>query len=85
MILTTGNRSKYIFLMLYTLFIIVLIVHVSLDGFLKNRVFLCMLMPMMLTDFMLLPNTTGLKRKWGIGIAIAVMSADSAIPSHRLI
>ena len=74
MILTTGNRSKYIFLMLYTLFIIVLIVHVSLDGFLKNRVFLCMLMPMMLTDFMLLPNTTGLKRRWGIGIAIAVMS-----------
>ena len=57
-----------------TLFIIVLIVHVSLDGFLKNRVFLCMLMPMMATDFMLLPNTTGLKRKWGIGIAIAVMS-----------
>ena len=75
MILTTGNRSKYIFLILYTLFIIVLIVHVSLDGFLKNRVFICMLLPMLVTDFMLLPNTTGLKRRWGIGIAMTVLSA----------
>lgn len=75
MILTTGNRSKYIFLLLYTLFIIVLIVHVSLDGFLKNRVFLCIIMPMLFTDFMLLPKTTGLKRRWGIGIALAVLSA----------
>ena len=75
MILTTGNRSKYIFLILYTLFIMVLIVHVSLDGFLKNRVFLCILAPMIATDFMLLPNTTGLKRRWGIGIAITVLSA----------
>ncbi len=74
MMLTTGNRSKLIFLCLYTLFIMGLIVHVSLDGFLKNRVFLCMLMPMMVTDFMLLPNTTGLKRRWGIGIALAVLS-----------
>ena len=74
MILTTGNRAKYIFLILYTLFIIVLIIHVSLDGFLKNRVFLCMLLPMLVTDFMLLPNTTGLKRRWGIGVAIAVLS-----------
>lgn len=74
MILTTGNRSKYIFLILYTLFIVVLIVHVSLDGFLKNRVFLCILMPMLVTDYMLLPNTTGLKRRWGIGIALVTMS-----------
>ena len=74
MILTTGNKDKQIFLCLYTLFIIALIVHVSLDGFLKHRVFLCMLMPMMVTDFMLLPNTTGLKRRWGIGIALAVLS-----------
>lgn len=73
MILTTGNRSKYIFLILYTLFILVLVVHVSLDGFLKNRVFLCILLPMLLTDFMLLPDTTGLKRRWGIGVAIAVL------------
>lgn len=70
MILTTGNRSKYIFLILYSLFIIVLMIHVSLDGFLKNRVFLCMLLPMLMTDFMLLPNTTGLKRRWGIALAI---------------
>lgn len=75
MILTTGNRDKRIFLVLYTLFILILIVHVSLDGFLKNRVFLCMLAPMMATDFMLLPNTTGLKRRWGIGIAMVVLSA----------
>lgn len=74
MILTTGNRSKYIFLLLYTLFIIVLVVHVSLDGYLKNRVFICMLLPMLFTDFMLLPNTTGLKRRWGIGIAMVVLS-----------
>lgn len=75
MILTTGNRDKRIFLVLYTLFILVIIVHVSLDGFLKNRVFLCMLVPMLATDFMLLPNTTGLKRKWGIGIAMVALSA----------
>ena len=75
MILTTGNRTKYIFLILYSLFIIGLTIHVSMDGFLKNRVFLCMLMPMMVTDFMLLPKTTGLKRRWGIGIALTVMSA----------
>lgn len=75
MILTTGNRSKYLFLIIYTLFVLVLIVHVSLDGFLKNRVFLCILTPMLVTDFMLLPNTTGLKRRWEIGIAMVVLSA----------
>lgn len=75
MILTTGNRSKYIFLLIYTLFIIALIIDVSLDGFLKNRVFLCIIMPMLFTDFMLLPKTTGLKRRWGIGIALTVLSA----------
>lgn len=75
MLLTTGNRFKYIFLLLYTLFVAALIVHVSLDGFLKNRVFLCMLLPIVGTDFMLLPDTTGLKRRWGIGIAMTVLSA----------
>ena len=74
MIMTTGNRDKRIFLLLYTLFIVILIIHVSLDGFLKNRVFLCILAPMLVTDFMLLPNTTGLKRRWGIGVAMVVLS-----------
>jgi len=73
MILTTGNRSKYIFLILYSLFVIGLMIHVSLDGFLKNRVFLCMILPLLITDFMLLPNTTGLKRRWGIAIAIVTL------------
>ena len=54
MILTTGNRSKFIFLILYSLFVIALMIHVSLDGFLKNRVFLCMLLPLLMTDFMLI-------------------------------
>jgi len=74
MMLTTGNRPKFIFLILYSLFVSVLIIHVSLDGFLKNRVFLCMLLPLLMTDFELLPNTTGLKRRWGIGIALGVLS-----------
>ena len=74
MILTTGNRTKYIFLMAYTAFVAALVIHVSLDGFLKNRVFLCMLMPLLVTDFMLLPKTTGKKRRWGIGIAMTVLS-----------
>lgn len=75
MILTTGNRSKYIFLIGYSLFVITLIVYVSMDGFLKNRVFLCMLLPLLVTDFMLLPNTTGLKRRWGISIVMVALSA----------
>ena len=74
MILTTGNRSKYIFLILYSFFMAALMIHVSLDGFLKNRVFLCMLMPLLMTDFMLLPKTTGLKRRWGIVIALLCLS-----------
>ena len=74
MILTTGNRSKYIFLILYSFFMAALMIHVSLDGFLKNRVFLCMLMPLLITDFMLLPKTTGLKRRWGIVIALLCLS-----------
>ena len=74
MILTTGNRTKYIFLILYTLFVVALMIHVSLDGFLKNRVFLCMLMPTLMTDFMLLPKTTGLKRRWGIVVALLCLS-----------
>ena len=74
MIITTGNRNKYIFLILYSLFVAVLVVHVSLDGFLKNRVFLCMLLPLLVTEFMLLPDTTGLKRRWGIGIAMVVLA-----------
>ena len=73
MILTTGNRSKFIFLILYSVFVVALMIHVSLDGFLKNRVFLCMLLPMLMTDFMLLPKTTGLKRRWGIAIAIMAL------------
>lgn len=73
MILTTGNRRKYIFLILYMLFVAALIVHVSLDGFLKNRVFLCMLTPILVTYFALLPDTTGKKRRWGIGIAMTVL------------
>ena len=74
MILTTGNRTKWLFLILYTVFVVTLIIHLSLDGFLKNRVFLCMLLPILLTDFFLLPNTTGLKRRWGIGLAMVVLS-----------
>ena len=73
MTLTTQNRSKRYFLVLYTFFVVVLMLYVSLDGFLKNRVFLCMLMPLLMTDFMLLPNTIGLKRRWGIGLAIATL------------
>ena len=74
MILTTGNRTKFTFLILYTLFMAGLIMYVSLDGFLKNRVFICMLLPMLVTDFMLLPNTTGRKRRFGIGVAMAVLA-----------
>ena len=74
MILTTGNRSKYIFLILYSFFMAALMIHVSLDGFLKNRVFLCMLLPLLMTDFMLLPKTTGLKRRWGLVIALLCLS-----------
>ena len=69
-ILTTGNWSKYIFLILYTCFVIALMVYVSLDGFLKTRVFICMLMPILMTDFLLLPKTTGRKRRWGIVIVM---------------
>ena len=74
MLLTTGNKTKYVFLIGYSIFVAALIIHVSLDGFLKNRVFLCMLMPLLVTDFMLLPNTTGLKRRWGIGLAMVILS-----------
>jgi MFS family permease len=63
-----------VFLITYTLFVLALIIHVSLDGFLKNRVFICMLLPLLVTDFMLLPKTTGLKRQWGIGVAMVVLS-----------
>lgn len=73
MIMTTGNKRKYIFLILYTLFFVALIVHVSLDGFLKNRVFLCMLMPILVTDYMLLPNTTGKKRKYALCLAMFLL------------
>lgn len=73
MILTTGNRRKYIFLILYTLFFLALIIHVSLDGFLKNRVFLCMLLPLLVTDFVLLPDTTGKKRKYALCIAMMLL------------
>lgn len=83
MILTTGNRDKRIFLVLYSVFLMALVVHVSLDGFLKNRVFLCILAPMLMTDFMLLPNTTGLKRRWGIGIALIGLSAWYGYQSYE--
>lgn len=73
MILSTGNRSKYIFLILYTGFFLALMVYVSLDGFVKTHVFLCMLLPMLMTDFMLLPDTTGMKRKWGIVIVMLAL------------
>lgn len=74
MIMTTGNKRKYLFLLLYSLFVIILIVYVSLDGFLKNRVFLCMLLPILFTDFMLLPNTTGRKRKYALCTVMLLLS-----------
>ena len=74
MVLTTGNKTKYLFLIAYSLFVAALIVHVSMDGFLKYRVFICMLLPLLVTDFMLLPKTTGLKRRWGIGVVMVVLS-----------
>lgn len=83
MILTTGNKEKFFFLLIYAGFITLLIIHVSLDGFLKNRVFLCMLMPLLGTYFMLLPNTTGLKRRWGIGIAMMVLAGWYGYQVHN--
>ena len=74
MIMTTGNYKKYIFLILYSLFVIALIIHVSLDGFLKNRVFMCMLLPILMTDFMLLPNTIGKKRRYALCLAMLTLS-----------
>ena len=85
MILTTGNRRKYIFLIVYMLFVAVLIVHVSLDGFLKNRVFLCILMPILMTYFSMLPNTTGMKRRWGICIAMLVLSGWYVYQTHQTV
>lgn len=85
MILTTGNRRKYLFLIVYMLFVAVLIVHVSLDGFLKNRVFLCILMPILVTYFSLLPNTTGKKRRWGICIAMLVLSGWYVYQTHQTV
>jgi len=85
MILTTGNRRKYIFLILYMLFVAVLIIDVSLDGFLKNRVFLCILLPILVTYFSLLPNTTGKKRKWGICIAMAVLGGWYIYQTHETV
>lgn len=73
MTLTTQNHTKRAFLIFYTILMVALMVYVSLDGFLKNRVFLCMLMSLLMTDFMLLPNTIGLKRRWGIGLAVATL------------
>lgn len=73
MTLTTQNNSKRAFLIFYTIFVIALMMYVSLDGFLKNRVFLCMLLPLLVSDFMLLPDTTGLKRRWGIGLAMITL------------
>ncbi|MCR5050397.1 MAG: hypothetical protein K6A36_04870 [Paludibacteraceae bacterium] len=74
MILTTGNKRKYVFLLLYSLFVAILIVHVSLDGFLKNRVFLCMVLPILVTYYMLLPNTTGKRRKYALCAAMMMLS-----------
>lgn len=90
MMMATGNKSKYIFLVLYTLFVMVLIIHVGMTGFLKNRVFICMLLPMLMTDFVLLPKTTGTKRTWSIVIVLAILSGwyvyqtiDTKVEAHR--
>ena len=66
MIITTHNNRKFWFLILYSVFVAVLVVHVSLDGFLKNRVFLCILLPILVTYFMLMPDTTGKRRKFAL-------------------
>ena len=91
MIVTTRNNRKFWFLLLYSLFIAVLIVHVSLDGFLKNRVFLCMLMPILVTYFMLMPDTTGQRRKYALCTAMVVLggwyvcqTTQTAISKHYI-
>ena len=73
MIMTTGNQSKRIFLLLYTLFVLALMLYVSVDGYLKNRVFICVLMPVLMADFLLLPNSTGRKRQWTIMVVLLAL------------
>ena len=73
-ILTSGNKTKSIFLVLYTCFALALMIYTSLDGVLKNRVFLCMLMPMLMTDFMLLPDTIGKKSTWAVILVMLALS-----------
>ena len=73
MIITTHNNRKFWFLVLYSVLIAVLMVHVSLDGFLKNRVFICILLPILITYFMLMPDTTGRRRKFALCAAMLLL------------
>ena len=74
LIITTSNPSKRIFFLLYTLFIGLLMVYVSIDGYLKNRVFICMLLPVLMVDYLLLPDSTGRKQQWSIIIVLLALS-----------
>ena len=74
MIMSSDNKLKSIFLVLYTGFALALMVYTSLDGVLKNHVFLCMLMPMLMTDFILLPDATGKKITGAIILVLLALS-----------
>ena len=65
MVLVDMSRpeKKMHFLMAgYALFVLGLLVLVSLDGFVKNRVFLCFVVPVVMAFYRLLPEVIGRKR-----------------------
>lgn len=57
----------------YAVFFTVLIMYVSLNGFIKNRVFLCLVMSVAMVSYLLLPRHMSMNGKVAIGMLVLAL------------
>ena len=71
--LSQPEKKMHLFIAGYAMFVIGLLILVSLDQFVKNRVFLCFVVPIVMAFFTLLPEKVSMKRVTGMAALIMVL------------
>ncbi len=67
------SKKMHVLMAGYALFVLALLVLVSLDGFVKNRVFLCFVVPVVMAFYRLLPEVVGRKRLITMSLLMTIL------------
>lgn len=82
--LSEPSKKMHWFMAGYLLFVVGLLVLVSLDGFVKNRVFLCFVVPIVMAFYQLLPEQVGRKRLITMGCLTAILSVVYIVQTTKV-